>query len=160
MRLLLVACLLLGGCRTATEQIAYSSAEIRTLAESSKQRFIRLDEPKGEAEQERIIGLTEAVAKAIPGVQEKPSELLGLLEILAIAGVCVAVAIVVWQLGLGHLTRSLFSWVPARKKAAAKLLDEAVDPNHETNMREAVAALRAMDPELDLAFRKHHAHSR
>lgn len=160
MRCLAVFLLLLSGCKTATQQIADSTAEIRTLAESSKQRFIVLDEPQGEAEQERIIGLTETVAKAIPGVQEKPSELLGLLEILAIAGVCLAVAVIVWQLGLGHLTRSLLSWVPARKKAAAKLLDEAVDPNHETNMREAVAALRAMDPELDLAFRKNHAHSR
>lgn len=160
MRTLAILCLLLCGCRTATQQIAHSTAEIRTIAESSKQRFIALDEPGGEAEQERIIGLTETIAKAIPGVQNQPNAVLGLIEIVAIAAVALAGVVLVWQLGLGQLTRSLFSWVPARKRAAAKLLDEAVDPAHETNMREAVAALRAMDPDLDLAFRKQHAHSR
>lgn len=160
MRLWAVLILLLAGCRSATETIASSAAEIRTLAESSKQRFAVLDVPEGESEQQRIISLSETVQKAVPRVQDQPNDLLGTLEIVAIAALGVAAVILVWQLGLGHLTKAAFSWVPARKRAAAKLLDEAVDPNHQTNLREAVAALRAMDPELDLAFRKQHAHSR
>jgi len=160
MRLLVAFALLLAGCKSATERIANSAAEIRTLAESSKQRFAVLEVPEGESEQQRIIALSETVQRAVPGVQDNPSELLGTLEIVAIAAMAVAGVVLVWQLGLGQLTRSVFSWVPARKRAAAKLLDEAIDPTHETNMREAVAALRAMDPDLDLAFRKQHAHSR
>lgn len=160
MRLMAGFALLLAGCKSATETIAHSAADIRTLAEASKQRFALLEVPAGEAEQERIISLSETIQRVVPNVKDAPSDLLGTLEILAIAAIGVALVVLVWQLGLGHLTKSLFSWVPSRKRAVAKLLDEAADPNTETDLREAIAALRAMDPEIDLAFRKQHAHSR
>jgi hypothetical protein len=144
------------GCSSAPHTIAKSAVEIRQNAESSRDRFVSLDVPDGVSEQDRIISLTESVTQALPSIQQKPSELLGTLEYLAVAAMVIGVVVLVWQLGLGSLFRSLFSWVPRRKKSVAKLLDEAVNSSDETTIREAVAALRVMDPDIDAAFRSRH----
>lgn len=156
MRALLVLVLLAAGCGSAPQRIADTAVEIRQTAESSKERFATLGSPVGVKEQERIISLTDEVIADVPNIQSIPNRWNDTLEMAAWAAVALAVAFVVWHLGLGQLTRSLFSWVPRNKAVAAKLLDEAVDPSHQTNMREAVAALRAMDPDLDRAFRRKH----
>jgi hypothetical protein len=159
-RLPILACLLLLGCSTPTQRIVGASMDIRDLAESSKGRFEELKVPEGVKEQEQIISLTRVVVEAVPLVQDKPSDILGTLWVASVAVACVAIAFLAWHLGIGRLTRSLFGWVPSPKLQAAKLLDEAVDDDSNTTVREAVAAMRALDPDLDLAFRKRHAHPR
>jgi hypothetical protein len=45
-------------------------------------------------------------------------------------------------------------WIPAPKRRAASLLAAAVDDTRPETTREAVAAMRAQDPEFDVAWRK------
>lgn len=154
--LILILVLQLSGC-DAPSTIANSAVTIRQNAESSKDRFIALKVPEGVAEQDEIIYLTEQVTHALPHIQQKPSAWQTTVEYVAIALIGLAAVLLVWQLGLGQLFRSLFSWVPRRKKSVAKLLDEAVNSEDEATMREAIAALRVMDPDIDAAFRSRHA---
>lgn len=154
--LIIIVVLQLTGCNSAPATIAKSATAIRQNAESSKDRFVALDVPAGVQEQEEIIRLTDEVAHSIPHIQQKPSAWQTTVEYVAIALIGIAAVLLVWQLGLGQLLRSLFSWVPRRKKSIAKLLDEAVNSEDETTMREAVAAIRVMDPDIDTAFRSRH----
>lgn len=158
MRTLVVLALLAAGCGSAPQRIADTAVEIRQVAESSRERFQHLGSPAGVKEQDRIIVLTDEVVADVPNIQAIPSRWNDTLELVAWALAAIAVAFIVWHLGLGQLTRSLFSWVPRNKRAVAKLLQEADDPHKDTELREAIAALRAMDPQIDAAFRRSHAH--
>lgn len=149
---LIVLSILLAGCASAPSRIAGSAVEIRTAAESSRDRFEELAIPQGVAEQELIIAESEAIIRQVPRVQQNPSEWLGVLEWGAIAVLAVAGTILIWQLGIGRLIRTAIGWLPRRSVSAAKLLRESVDnPAH---VREAVAALRAMDPMFDAAYNR------
>lgn len=149
---LVLLCLV--GCSSGTSTIASSAISIRRNAESSRDRFIAADIPAGIREQDQIIAATEDIAMALPDVQDTPSEWTDLLELGAIAAICIAVVVLVWQLGLGTLVRTMIGWIPRKKESAAKLLREAADEDDPTSIREAIAAIRTMDPELDAAYRK------
>ena len=146
--------LCLAGCKNGTSTIAGAAVGIRRNAESSRDRFLDAGISEGVKEQDSIISATEQVALALPNVQEKPSEWMDLLELGAIAAICIAVVVLVWQLGLGTLIRTMIGWIPQKKQSAAKLLREAADDNDPTSIREAIAAIRVMDPELDAAYKK------
>lgn len=149
---LIVLSIIMAGCGSAPERIADSAVEIRNAAESSRERFKELAIPEGVAEQELIIGHTESIIRQVPRVQQNPTEWLGTIEWVAIAVVGVVVVTMIWQLGLGRLVRTAIGWLPRNTVATAKLMRESVQ--NPTHIREAVAALRAMDPELDAAYRK------
>lgn len=160
---------LLSGC-SPTQRIADAATDVRTRAEASETRFeeiveraevvereskaIAAEAKGGVADQRRIADEADAIAREVPGVQDKPSELFGTLTWLAIAAAAVAAVVLVWQLGLGRLTRTIFGWVPRRQMAAAKLLDEASSDYATTTVQEAVAAMRGMDPDFDAAWRR------
>ena len=149
---LIVLSVFLGACRSAPEAIAGSAVEIRGAAESSRVRFEELAIPEGVAEQELIIAESESIIRQVPRVQQNPTEWLGTIEWVAIAVVGVVVVTLIWQLGLGRLVRTAIGWVPRGTISNAKLLRESIsNPSH---IREAVAALRAMDPLFDAAYRK------
>jgi hypothetical protein len=149
---LIVLSVFLGACRSAPEAIAGSAVEIRGAAESSRGRFEELAIPEGVAEQELIIAESEAIIRQVPRVQQVPTEWLGTIEWVAIAAVGVVLVVLIWQLGVGRLFRTAIGWLPRNTVANAKLMRESVsDPAH---IREAVAALRAMDPMFDSAYRK------
>ena len=145
-----------GGCSSAPHRIAGAAVDIRQNAESSRERFISLEVPEGVQEQDEIITLTEEVIQQLPAIQEKPNEWLNTVQYVAIGVAVIGVIVLIWQLGVGHLFRSLFSWVPRRKQSVAKLLDEAIAAKDYYAVREAVAALRVSDSEIDTAFRKRH----
>lgn len=149
---LIVLTVIMAGCGSAPEKIAGSAVEIRNAAESSRGRFEELAITEGVAEQELIIGHTESIIRQVPRVQQNPSEWLGTIEWVAIAVVGVVFVTMIWQLGLGRLVRTAIGWLPRNTVATAKLMRESVQ--NPTHIREAVAALRAMDPELDAAYRR------
>lgn len=153
---MLVLVLLAAGCGSAPQRIADVAVEIRQTAESSRERFADLGSPVGVKEQSRIITLTDEVIADVPNIQSIPNPWNDTIRMAAWACAAIAVAFIVWHLGLGQLTRSLFTWVPRNKKAVAKLLMEADDPHKDTELREAIAALRAMDPQIDAEFRRIH----
>ncbi len=167
--LCIVLSTIMQGC-SPSQRIAEGANVARANAASSEQRFVVIDEralqaqaalgeirdeaSSGIREQQAIVAAAERIAEAVPGVQDRPNEWLGTLTWLAIAAVAVAGVVLVWQLGLGTLVRTAIGWLPQRKVAAAKLLDEASSDYSETTLDEAVAAMRGMDPEFDAAWRR------
>lgn len=142
---------LLAGC-SPSQRIASNASSIRTLAESSRDRFEAAAIPEGVEEQDQIIERAAAISVDVAGVRDEVPAWLSTLEWVAIAALAVAVSVLVWQLGVGTLVRRLVGWIPRPKRTAAKLLRESVDGT--TNVREAVAAIRSADPLIDAAYRK------
>jgi hypothetical protein len=142
----------LGGCASRPAQIASEAAAIRDLAESSRARFVSHQDTAGEAEQVEIAQRASVVSVMAADVQEIEPPILGTIETVGIGVVAVAVVVLVWQLGVGVMFRRLVGWIPERERNAAKLLRESVAGT--TDVREAVAVLRASDPLLDSAYRR------
>lgn len=156
---------------SAVGKIQSGANEIRTLAEESKQEFEKINEAasatdpriseikersnQGISKQTAIIEKTETVIEATSGVKDIVPWWATTLEVvivgLAILGTCFAL----WYSGLGLLVKKLIGYIPSAKIQEAKLLSEAIDEQNKTTIREAIAAMRAMDPELNKAFEKH-----
>jgi len=154
MRILLVLLLVLvGGCSSSPRRIAESAVEIRSNAQSSLDRFEESGDQGGMTEQRAILREVDEIVVHIPDVQSVVPSWIDPLKWSAVAVILLVLLVLVWHLGLGQLAQALIGWIPRRKKTAAKLLQDAIDPQDDTTMREAVAALRAMDPQLDRAFR-------
>jgi hypothetical protein len=142
------------GCKSAPQRISERAVGIRETAQSSKDRFIQAGDPAGKREQEHIISLANEISVDSTLVDPTEPWWLPLVEYGAIAAILLAVGMILWQTGIGTAMRSMLGWLPRKSVSAAKLLHEAVDQHHETSVREAVAALRVMDPTLDAAYRK------
>ena len=142
--------LLAGGCN-APERIAANAGDVRTLAESSRQRFLNHDDPAGVQEQTAIIEKAQAISVDAARVDPAQPAIVGTLELGLWVALVIAGVVLLWQTGVGLAIRRMLGWIPARKRSAAKLLREAVeDPNQ---IREAVAAARTADPVLDAAWK-------
>jgi hypothetical protein len=142
------------GCKSAPQRISERAVEIRETAQSSRDRFIHAGDPAGKREQEHIISLANEIS--VDSTQVDPTEpwWLSMVEYGTIAAILLAIVAILWQTGIGTAMRSMLGWLPRKSVSAAKLLHEAVDQEHETSVREAVAALRVMDPALDAAYRR------
>ena len=141
---------LLVGC-SAPERIASNAGDIRTLAESSRSRFMDYDDPAGVAEQAAIIKKAAAISVDATLVDPTSPAWQGTLELALWAGLAIALCVILWQTGLGAMLRGLVGWIPQRQRSAAKLLREAVD-NPDT-IREAAAAVRTADPLINAAWK-------
>lgn len=142
------------GCKTGTQRIAESSVIIRENAASSLDRFERADIPEGAREQRTILREVDGITVALPTVEPYKSNLQSMIETVSLTVGIVAILVISWYLGLGQLIRTAIGWIPRPKRDAAKLLKESMDDQDPTSIREAVAALRASDRELDAAYRK------
>lgn len=149
--ILMLCFVLLLGCASTPEQIATDSQDIRTLAESSRSRFVGHDDPEGVAEQTAIIEKAGAIGVAAAAVDPTQPAWQGTLELALWTALLMILAVVVWQTGLGTLLRRLFNLIPERKRSAAKLLRESLDDP--TKLREAVAAARTADPLINAAWK-------
>jgi hypothetical protein len=159
-----LAVLLLVGC-SASERIAVEANAIGERAATIHSLAVRIGERSKEpdtiadasaiAMESAYIGkATQAIHTALPGVTDRTPWWADLLRWLAIAA---AGAAAVWLLtasGILAAVRAALGWIPAPKRRAASLLAAAVDDTRPETTREAVAAMRAQDPEFDVAWRK------
>ena len=143
-------CLVLAAC-SAPERIASNAGDIRTLAESSRSRFVGHDDPAGVAEQTEIIERAAAISVDAARVDPTQPAWQGTLELALYAALAVAAVVILWQTGLGAMLRGLVGWIPNRQRSAAKLLREAVD--NPEQIREAAAAVRTADPLINAAWK-------
>lgn len=152
--LCIVLSAILSGCKSAPQRISERAVAIQQTASSSKDRFEEAGIRAGVAEQEEIIELANGIN--VDATQVDPTEpwWVPMVEYGAIAAILLAIVAILWQTGIGAAIRAALGWLPRKSVSAAKLLHEAVDQEHETSLREAVAALRVMDPTLDAAYRK------
>ncbi len=152
--LLIVLSAIMSGCKSAPQRISERAVAIRETASSSRDRFQEAGIRAGVAEQDEIISLANGIS--VDATQVDPTEpwWLPMVEYGAIAAILLAIVAILWQTGIGSAIRAAVGWLPRKSVNAAKLLHEAVDQEHETSVREAVAALRVMDPALDAAYRR------
>lgn len=167
MKYLLLLTLLLCSC-SAVKQIQQKSNSITSHAQTSKEHFegiiqaasstppgiaeIQERSNQGISEQTAIIEEAKKIIEATSGVEDKVPWWAGVIEIVAIAVIIVGVLALLWNTGIGAAIRKMLGFIPEIKKDQAKLLDEAL--SGETNIREAIAFMRARDPMLDSAFKK------
>ncbi len=105
---------------------------------------------------ERISGLAGDIHGSIPHLEDRTPAWLSTLWWVAAAVVAVAVAIILWQTGLGQAVRVAVGWLPRRTVQDASLAAGMLDPNKPEDAREYIAARRASDPAFDAAWRKVH----
>jgi len=171
--LLLCVLFVLCSCKSPVQEIAKDVNEVQTIATSSKERFVAIDldtrnelidvetiqdhSAKGVQEQDTIISATKNTLVNLTKVEDKvpwwSTMIVYVMVGLSILGGC----FLLWYLGIGHLTKALFirlGWISSRKMDQASLLTEALDKSSKTTVEEAVAVLRAEDPELNQAFKK------
>jgi hypothetical protein len=155
---------------SAVGKIQTNANEIRTLAEESKQEFVKIHEAaaaepprtkeikersnQGISKQTEIIEKTQVVIEATSGVKDIVPWWASALQVVVIGLSILCCLLFLWYSGLGLLVKKMVGYIPSAKIEEAKLLSEALDDNSNTAIREAVAALRAMDPELNKAFKK------
>ena len=127
---------ILGGCQSASRNIAKAASntsavasssldkfnEISSLAQASSARFEGHADQDGLSEQATIIGLAETGAdeqqsiiqsaddihSALPGVEDQKSAFERILGNITIIIVVIGVAIILWQTGLGLLLKRVF----------------------------------------------------
>lgn len=150
---LAVVCLAAGlGACNPVERIARDTNEIRTQA----QALVRHGNDTGDAvvvsRASKIDSLASDIHGELPNVQARPSDFMDLLKIGAIGLVLVAVAVILWQTGIGTAIRIAVGWIPRRKQDEAKFIEAVLDPSKPESAREYIAARRAADPELNAAL--------
>ena len=159
------------GC-SDTQRIADASGVIRTNAESSKARFGRVetsalaandrqvatDARAGAKEQAAIIGATEAIVRALPGVKDVTPWWATMLTYGLIALSVVGVVALLWMTGLGTFVKRLLAalglFIPAGERREANIAAKAIDYGSDVSVREWIAARRASDPMFDAAYRR------
>jgi hypothetical protein len=169
--LYLAATLFAVGCSPAA-RIADASGVIRANAESSLDRFARVEtygaaagdrrivtEAQGGAgEQRAIIGATEAIVQALPGVKDVVPWWATMLTYGAVALAIVGIVALLWMTGIGQFLRTLLAGVtglvPRRQMRDADLAAKVMDEASVEGIREYIAARRAADPMFDIAYRK------
>jgi hypothetical protein len=159
------------GC-SDTQRIADASGVIRTNAESSKQRFERIeaatvdgkyggiapDAKAGAKEQATIIGATEAIVRALPGVKDVTPWWATVLTYGLIALSVVGVVALLWMTGLGAFIKRLLAavglFIPAGERREANIAAKALNDDSDATLREWIAVRRAQDPMFDAAYRR------
>jgi len=104
----------------------------------------------------RIHDLAADIHGRIPHLEDKTPVWLSTLWWAAAAVALIAVAVILWQTGLGTAVRVAIGWLPRRKIQDANLAAGMLDPDKPEDAREYVAARRASDPEFDAAWRRVH----
>lgn len=156
----------LGGC-SATEAIANETNEVRHRADASRAAawfiFERIGEVPAEeikakaseiaAAQTAIIEATDVIHTELTKTQNTVSLWTKILYWGVIALVVLGLCFLLWKSGLGTLLQTLVSYVPRKKRRLGDMIVDVMDPDEPEGERELVAALRAQDPQLDLAVR-------
>lgn len=171
--LYLAATLFAVGCSPAA-RIADASGVIRSNAESSLDRFGRVETSAlarndrqivtearaGASEQRAIIGATETIVSNLPGVRDVVPWWATMLTYGAVALSIVGIVALLWMTGIGQFLRTLLAsltgFIPRRQRQDADLAAKVMDDSSAESIREYIAARRAADPMFDIAYRKAH----
>lgn len=151
-KILAVLSLVLAGC-DPVQRIAVSTNDIRTEAKVLVKHGTDVNDPFVVTHATRIDGLAAGIHEELPNVQSKPSELMDLLKWGAIAAVLVAVAVILWQTGIGTALKAILGWIPRSTKTDATLAASVLAEQKPETIREWIAARRASDPLWEKAFK-------
>ena len=172
--LLLLVLFTLASCKSPTKTIAENVTIVQENAQSSKERFEKIDEAtktmdidvesiqteakEGIEEQTIIIDLTKSTFVALTKVEDKVPWWASILTYIMITLSLLAIVFLLWYTGLGTLLRGLFYslglFIPKAKLEQADIARKALAQDNPVTAREMVAALRASDPAFDAAYKK------
>lgn len=167
--LLVITAPVITGCKSAKAEIDRRAQRIGELAgETIHELDAALDTgdvgpaavphvDQAKANQHVIRDEADKARTALHGVEDTTPWWGRLLSNLATAGVLVALAILLWQTGLGYLIKrvcyAIGLFIPRGTKATAALDAEAVVRRSAcSEQRESIAAKRATDPAYDAEF--------
>ena len=157
------------GCSSAVQSINADASHIDELSRSSEQRFetiasltadeIITDESQhGIAEQQAIQHSVAGIREELPRVEDREPWWAAMIGRATIAGIMVAIVLILWQTGLGSLVRRIVysvSWfIPQQSMRAAEMDQKIANPNHEMTIHEAIASRRSSDPAYNSAYEK------
>lgn len=152
--LVLVASILTASGCSPAQRIAESTNAIRLEAAALADHGAKIGDPEVISRANRIDALAGGITVDLSGVVDRTPAWMGVVAWCAAGVVLVAVAVILWQTGLGTFVRLGIGWIPRRKIAAAEMAADMLDPARPESEREFVAAARAADPLLDSAFRR------
>ena len=154
------------GC-SAVEAIGKDTTNIQTLAQSSESRFVAIKDltddkqieehaQQGEVEQQDIQDLAKHIVARLPQVEDRTPAWLDAMKWLAIAGIAIAIFLILWQTGIGSLVRKLlysFSlFIPSSKKREVEMDMKVADSDNHMTHREMIAYKRS-DPAYESAYK-------
>jgi hypothetical protein len=164
----------LASCKSPTKTIAENANTVQSTAQSSKERFEKIDEAtktmdidvesiqteakEGVKEQTIIIDLTKSTLVALTKVEDEVPWWASLLTYIMITLSLLAIVFLLWYTGLGNLLKGIFYslglFIPKAKLEQADIARKALSQDDPVTAREMVAALRASDPAFDAAYKK------
>jgi hypothetical protein len=171
---LLLILFTLASCKSPTKTIAENANVVQESAQSSKERFQKIEEATktelidvesiqtetkaGVQEQEVIINLTKSTLVALTKVEDEVPWWASLLTYVMITLSLISIVFLLWYTGLGNLLKGLFYslglFIPKAKLEQADIARKALAQDNPVTAREMVAALRASDPAFDAAYKK------
>ena len=166
--LLTVTLLLFLGC-SAVENIGNGATQISQYAQSSEGRFEAIGElsedqeikeqaKHGKEEQQGILDTVANIRKELPRVEDKAPSWVEMVERLSLAGILIAIVIIIWQTGIGTLCRKLLYsisfLIPSKSRREAEMDIKALDSENSMTLREVIASKRASDPAYNSAYKK------
>ena len=150
--LLTVTLLLFLGC-SAVENIGNGATQISQYAQSIKEQA-----KHGKEEQQGILDTVANIRKELPRVEDKAPSWVEMVERLSLAGILIAIVIIIWQTGIGTLCRKLLYsisfLIPSKSRREAEMDIKALDSENSMTLREVIASKRASDPAYNSAYKK------
>lgn len=149
------------GCSPSAE-IAMRANRIADRAREDAAAWTRAEtahpDLRGEAEAGRKradadIADAFGVTTALTGVEDQ-HPVMDTVVWVAGAAIAIAIAVILWQTGLGTAIRVAIGWLPRRKVQEADLAVAMLAEDKAEGPREFIAAKRASDPAFDAAYRK------
>lgn len=167
-----ILCLLITSC-SGTTRIASDATQVGKKAQSSRERFVRIQNDvaegtsteriieeaiKGEAEQLEIISVVQDIHKTLPTVKDVTPWWADMISKVMVGLSILCCCFLVWYLGIGSFVKkllySLGMFIPEGTKRDATMAVDALDDTKKETLRESIAVRRASDPAFDNAFKK------
>lgn len=152
---LTLAASLLVGCNPLA-RVSRNSTEIQAESQALIDHGTAVGDKEVVTRAGRIHDLAADIHGQLPHLENKTPAWLEVLWWACVAAAAVALAVILWQTGLGTAIRIAIGWIPRRKVQDATLASGMLDPSKPEDAREYVAARRASDPEFDAAWRRIH----
>ena len=155
------------GCSSAVQSISAEASDIDDLSRSSEGRFVTIGElsdddkihnetKHGISEQQAIQSSVATIREELPRVEDRRPWWSKMVGRVAIAGALIAILLILWNTGIGHLLRrlvySVSYFIPSASRRAAEMDSKIASDDHDMTIDEAIAARRASDPAYDAAY--------
>ena len=154
MRLVPISLLVLVGCGGHARRIAEGAGDIRTEAQVLIAHGEAVGDPVVVDGATRIDSIASQISTSVASVSDDVPYWMAAVEWIGIAAVAIAIAVILWQTGIGTAIKAAVGWIPRKKVSVAELAVGTMDSSRPESVREIIAAMRVGDSEFDAAYRR------